>query len=289
MKTLVLKNRALSGELLTATFLPQQGMNLISYCKGGIEVIEQSTRDLFEDHYAGLGALIGPHFYCQLDKWLPKIPDESLFPHIARVRAKGVQDPFAHGIARYVPWNFLSTPSSFSAHISGKDRWKGVPLSVLEGVDFQMAFDAILFPHGLEIGLHVECERPSVAGLHYYYALAGSQGIVKAEVGDQYNDLGTWKPLPEVWTEGKNRLKFDLKEAVDYGFTPHSKDFSTHVLLETSSYSLRVSYQAPGAENSWQLYHPKDAPYVCIEPICAKNCRGLVANSGCIRVKIEIL
>lgn len=287
--TVVLRNTALSGEELTATFLPDRGMNLISYRKGDCEVIEQSTRSLFEDRFAGLGALIGPHFYRQSEPLIPKIPDENLFPHIARVKAKGVKDPFSHGIARYVPWNYLSTPASISAHISGKDKWKGTALSMLEGIDFKMAFDAVLTPHGLEIGMHVECERPSVVGLHYYYALPGGKGIVKSQVEEQYNDKGVWKPIPKTWMEERpNHLNFDLAQEVDFGFRPFSKDFSSQVFLQTEEYSLIVSYQGTNAENSWQLYHPKDSSFVCIEPLSAKNPRGLVLPTSCIRIKIEI-
>lgn len=175
MQPVVLRNTALSGAELTASFLPEQGMNLISYRKGNCEVIEQSTKNLFEERYAGLGALIGPHFYWRSDDLISKVPNESLFPHIARVKAKGAKDPFSHGIARYAPWEYLSTPSSISAHISGKSEWNGTPLSVLEGTDFKMAYEAVLTPHGLEIGMHVECDRPSVVGLHYYYALPGEK------------------------------------------------------------------------------------------------------------------
>lgn len=290
IQPVVLRNTALSGEELSAAFLPDQGMNLISYRKGNCEVIEQSTKSLFEDHFAGLGALIGPHFHRRSEDLIANVPNESLFPHIARVKARGVKDPFSHGIARYAPWEYLSTPASISAHISGKSEWNNTPLSVLEGTDFKMAFEAVLTPHGLEIGMHVECERPSIVGLHYYYALPGGKGTIKSQVEENYNDMGVWKPIPKSWTgESPNQLNFDLAQAADFGFRPFSKDFSGQILLQTQNYSLTVSYQAANGENSWQLYHPKDSSFVCIEPLSAKNPRGLVQPSGCIRVKIEIL
>src|SRR5690349_11544962 len=104
MEPIILENTTHDGSPLQATFLPDKGMNLVSYKKGGVEVIDPSTKSLFEERYAGLGALIGPHFHRRRTDALPKIPDESLFPHIARVKAKGVHDPFSHGIARYAPW-----------------------------------------------------------------------------------------------------------------------------------------------------------------------------------------
>lgn len=289
MKKLVLTSRALDGDPLVATFLPDQGMNLISYRKGSIEAIEQSTKDLFADRYAGLGALIGPHFYQQAEDLIPLIPNESFFPHIARVRARGTKDPFAHGLGRYVPWRVLSTPASFSAHISGDDQINGIPYSALEGTPFKMSFEGILTPHGLRLTLQVECERPSVVGFHYYYALTNGEGIVKALVQDQYNDLGTWKPIPLHWLQDKNKLYFDLNEPADFGFRPITKDFSSQIRLETKSHTLLVSYEGINDENAWQLYHPKDAPFACIEPVSAKNPRGATLHSSAISIQISII
>lgn len=62
MKTLTLKNKD-----LTATFLPELGMNLASYKKGDYEAIDQNTQGEFEERFAGLGPLIGPHFHHQKD------------------------------------------------------------------------------------------------------------------------------------------------------------------------------------------------------------------------------
>lgn len=101
--------------------------------------------------------------------------------------------------------------------------------------------------------------------------------------------MGVWKPIPKSWMgEGPNQLNFDLTQAADFGFRPLSKDFSTQVFLQTQDHSLTISYQGTDAENSWQLYHPIDSSFVCIEPLSAKNPRGLVQHSSCIRVKIEI-
>ena len=83
-----------------ATFLPELGMNLASFKWEGIEIIDQSTKPVFEDRFGGLGPLIGPHFYQRNKATLPPIKDESLFPHIARIKAEGRVDPFSHGIGR---------------------------------------------------------------------------------------------------------------------------------------------------------------------------------------------
>lgn len=283
-----LKSRTEDGKSLIATFAPEQGMNLISYRKGDIEIIDQTTRNLFEERSAGLGALIGPHFHHQADALLPHIPNEALFPHIAKVRAAGVKDPFSHGIARYVPWNFKGTETTLSAHISGRDSWKGIPLSILEGVPFKMSFNAKLSPKGLEITLAVECERASIVGLHYYYALPDGKGVVKALVEDLYNDKGIEKPIPRSWM-ANGQLAFVLKEPADYGFHPRLEDSCGDVLLQTATHSVQISYQAENTEHSWQLYHPQDASFACIEPLSARNPRAAILPSSSLKVHIEIL
>ena len=63
MNPVILSNKTSKGEVLQATFLPEKGMNMISYKKGTLEVIDQSTKNLFDERFAGLGALIGPHFH----------------------------------------------------------------------------------------------------------------------------------------------------------------------------------------------------------------------------------
>jgi hypothetical protein len=100
MEQIILANKTSTGQNLQAIFLPEKGMNLISYKKDETEVIDQSTRNLFEERFAGLGALIGPHFHHRKTEVIPPIKDESLFPHIARLKAKGIQEPFSHGIDR---------------------------------------------------------------------------------------------------------------------------------------------------------------------------------------------
>src|ERR1700722_13801367 len=162
----------LTNETYQATFDPARGMNLLSYKKGATEVIDQATWPLFEERYAGLGALIGPHFHHRNAAVLPKIADESLFPHIARVKAKGILEPFSHGIARYAPWKLLEvTKSSFKARLSGKDSWNGVALAALEGQNFTMDFKGELTALGLKLDLAVVSDTDSLVGIHYYYRL----------------------------------------------------------------------------------------------------------------------
>lgn len=290
METILLENKTPDGKVLHATFAPENGMNLLSFKKDEVEIIDQNTKEAFEDHAAGLGPLIGPHFHIQKQELQGEIPDESKFPHIERMRVQGKTDPFTHGIARYAPWDYKSTSTKIQGKLQGKDKWSGVALSKLEGIDFTMTFSAELLPDGLHVAMSVECERPSIVGLHYYYALAEGKGLVKALVENEFNDMGNWKPLPEKWWDKEAQcLVFDLSEEADYGFRPLSNDHSGRVMLETSNYQLRIGYQAENEEHSWQLYSPKDASFVCIEPLSAKNPRDVVQNSSKIKIHIEIL
>ena len=82
MQTIVLKNTTEKGEQLEAVFLQDLGLNLKSYKKDDLEIIDQSTQAEFENRFSGLGPLIGPHFHHQDERWIVKHIDESLFPHI---------------------------------------------------------------------------------------------------------------------------------------------------------------------------------------------------------------
>lgn len=287
MNPIILTNETPDHQLLKAVFLPEKGMNLISFSKGNIEVIDQHTKKDFEERAAGLGSLIGPHFHLQREDWIKPVKDESLFPHIAIAKKRGYKDPFSHGIGRYAPWNFKAGKNSISAHLSGKDTWNNVPLCDLEGADFEMSFEAQLTPSGLEISLSISSERICLIGLHYYYTLPRGKAVITSLVKDQYNDMGVFKPIEDRWTKGdKNHLVFDLDEPADYGFLPLDKDHSGEVHLKTSEYQMQIRYQGASDEVSCQLYHPKDASFVCIEPMSAKNPRSLSASSSSIKVQM---
>jgi hypothetical protein len=194
---IILRNQSSSGMPLEAIFLPGQGMNLSSYKLGDIEVIDQSTRALFDERFAGLGALIGPHFHHR--KVIPPVKDESLFPHIARIKAKGIVEPFSHGIARYAPWVAEATEKKVTAKISGKDTWNGVPLADLEGQNFIMNLTAELTPKGLSIQLSVVSDTDSIVGLHYYYRLTNGRGKVISQIQNYSLKDGIRIPLKKEW------------------------------------------------------------------------------------------
>lgn len=268
-----------------AVFYPSKGMNLISFQKEGIEAIDQKTKPLFEEKYAGLGAMIGPHFHHRTN--IAAVKDESLFPHIARVKAKGVKEPFSHGIGRYAPWTVIEkSDDRILARLKGSDLWNGVLLSELEGQDFTMQYEAKMQEDGLLISLSVESQNPSVIGLHTYYALDG-EGKVTAHVQDDYRDKEI-KKIPADWFYSPNLLSYSLDQNTDFGFFPFPDPLSTMILLETKSHNIRVHYSSPTVENSWQLWHPKEATFVCIEPLSAKDPRKPKLTASSLKIRIAI-
>lgn len=290
MEPIILKNTTSKQEPLEAIFLPDKGMNMISFKKGAIEVIDQSTKVLFDERFAGLGALIGPHFHRRRAASLPPIKDEQLFPHIARVKAKGVADPFSHGIGRYAPWKATATPTKVTAILTGKDQWNGVSIAELEGQDFTMTFIAEMLPTGLKINLSVVSSTDSIVGIHYYYHLPKGTGRVISRVQDSFLDNGQKKPLPKEWqVDSEQRLTFDLSQSADYTFYPYPERSKGIIKLEAEDYTLVTEYSAQSQENGWQLYHPEGASYVCVEPLSAKDPRHPNLTVSSLEINLSIL
>lgn len=282
----VLRNVAADGTPLEVTFLPEKGMNMVSYKRGDIEVIDQGTRTLFEERFAGLGALIGPHFHRR--KVFPPVTNESLFPHIARVKAKGVQDPFSHGIARYAPWKAEFTDTQIDARLSGDDLLEGIKLAALEGQNFKMHFQGDLTPRGLKVDLSIVSETDSLVGLHYYYALHGQNGIVRSRVQNKIIDQGeVKKPSWDVNEQNEMLIPIGDKD-LDCTFYPFPHPREGKIYLECERYCLEKRYQCISQENSWQLYHPQNASFVCIEPISSKDPRHPNLTVSSLQIEIEI-
>jgi hypothetical protein len=289
---ILLKNFTPSGESLEATYLPEKGMNMISFKKAGFEVIDQSTQAIFDERFAGLGALIGPHFHRRNPQILPKLSEaqEQLFPHIARVKSKGVQDPFSHGIGRYAPWQAKATENQIHAQLTGKDLWNGIPLATLEGQQFTMKFDVILAPDGLHLDLSVVSDMDSVVGIHYYFLLPQSKGIVTSDVQPFYLDQNEKKALPKEWNfSSQHTLKYDLTTSTDYTFYPFPDPLKGKIHLDAENYQLNVKYTCQSQENCWQLYHPQGASFVCIEPLSAQNPRRPNLTASAIKIHLQIL
>lgn len=271
---ITLTNNTTSGEPLEAIFIPEKGMNMVSYKRGGVQVIDQSTKNLFEERFAGLGALIGPHFHHRNSAIIPAIKDESLFPHIARVKAKGVIEPFSHGIARYAPWKATATSNKVTAVISGKDQWNGVPLAALEGQNFMMRFQAELHSDGLHLELSVVSDFDSLAGIHYYYHLPKGRGTVYSQVKES--------------ADSQHQLIYPLDKNTDLTFHPFPDPLNGEILLDAIDYRLKTIYTCASQENCWQLYHPQEASFVCIEPISSQDPRHPNLTVSSIRIILQI-
>ncbi len=288
MDSIVLKNKAPDGELLEATYLPSAGLNLISYKKGSLEIIDQSTRTQFEERFGGLGPLIGPHFHRRTV--IPPLKDESVFPHIAHTKAHGSNDPFSHGVGRYAPWKIEHTDTQIKGVLTGKDEWNGIPLASLEGQNFKMIYQADLRSTGLHIEMSVVSDTDSVIGLHYYYHLPNGTGKVISEIQDYYLENGKRKPLDSTWNiKDRHHMEFDLKNKADYTFHPFPNPLDSKILLDAGTYRLMTRYSCQSQENSWQLFHPKNASFVCIEPLSAQDPRHPNLTVSSLKIQLEIL
>jgi len=280
----------IKGFGLAACFCPQKGMNMIHYQKGTIEAIDQTTKPLFEERYAGLGALIGPHFHHRNPSVIPLVAKEELFPHIAKLKAKGIKEPFSHGIGRYAPWTVQSvTESSIHAILKGSDLWCGITLKELEGQDFVMGYHAKMDAGGLEINLSVQSETESVVGLHTYYALGG-KGSVTTRVQNQYVEKSELKPIPSTWNYGQDHvLRYPLESDTDFGFHPFPNPTQGVIELNAATHRVKVEYGCDNSENSFQLWHPQGASFVCIEPLSAKDPRKPKLTVSRLKILISIL
>ncbi len=269
MKKVTLQNTDESGELIQAVFVPEKGMNLISFKKSDIEVIDQKTQPLFDTRCAGFGALIGPHFHHR--KHLDK-------------------EPFSHGIARYVPWNFAASSTQIKAMLSSDQIYEGKSLEEIEGFGFEMTYEARLLSHGLCIKYQISATQPSVIGLHYYYTLPPDGGQIHGEVKNEYRDNTGWKPLPKKWMGAKETmLQFPLPQEADFGFTPLPDTHDHRIIYDTQDFSLHIDYlTGSNQEISCQIYQPPKSSFVCIEPIAALNPREPIINDHVLEVKLDI-
>jgi hypothetical protein len=290
METVTLACALDDGSSYQATFAPLNGMNLISFKRGNVEVIDPATRGNFEERSSGLGPLIGPHFYRRRPELVPKVPDESLFPHIAKCRAKGILDPFSHGVARYCPWKVEVKENEIKGEILGKDLWNGVPLSLIEGQNFLMRMKGSLSKEGLSINLSVVSDTDSVVGIHYYYRLPNGKGRVISRTRSKCISDGAVKDIPAEWgyNQETGELNFGLDRAVDATFSPALNPLNGDIRLETEEYTLRTIYHCLCEENSWQLYHPQNASFVCMEPISAKDPRHANLSVSSLAIQLQI-
>lgn len=284
-----LVNYCADGSVLKACFDPTHGMNLTSFLWKEHEILDLSTRALFEQRCAGLGALIGPHFHHRQPSHIVRDFPMDLFPHLKRLSHDQLE-PFSHGIARYVPWNYEASSTQVKAWIQGSDLHQGYPLKFFEGFDFSMRLDAILLSDGLLLDYTVEAQEPCVIGFHYYYPCY-KDSWVEALVKPFQRDKTGWQGIKDSWFDTKTqKLQFCLNQEADLGFMP-LQDINSScntIILKHHNHKTLISFTSLNEdESSWQLYHPKDASYVCIEPLSALNPFKPVTKKNRLQMKIS--
>lgn len=268
-----------------AVFAPHQGMNLKSLQFGAFEVIDQTTKTLFNERMAGLGAMIGPHFHRRKEAVIPKL-DLSPFPHVKNM---GV-DPFSHGIGRYAPWTFTKNAESIDAVLKGSDVWNGIKLMDIEAQDFTMRYQAAIVDGGLDLSLSVVSQADSLVGIHFYYALPEGKGHVVSEVAKDYIVNGKIEEIPETigYDKQTSTLNFSLDQEADYTFHPAPNPLKGKIALKTKKYTLVTTYESSSSENSLQLWRPKDS-FVCIEPLSAYDPRHPNLTVSSIKIRLELI
>ncbi len=286
MEEIALHDKTTDGTPVEAVFCPGGGMNLIRFRLGDIDLIDPHTRNLYEERFAGLGAMIGPHFHHRIPEIIPPVPSEERFPHIARLRKKGIKEPFSHGIARYAPWKAERSGQQIQSILTGRDEWMGVPLAQLEGQDFVMHFSATLEKGVLSLSLSVVSDTNSVVGFHYYWHKMGKTTL-SASVQPEMIAEGKMLPIPADWGYHEGKLSYSVGPDVDVTFHPSPDPLQGDILLDTEAYALAISYTSPSQENAWQCYHPKEASYVCIEPVSAKDPRHPILSVSEVHMSLR--
>jgi galactose mutarotase-like enzyme len=165
----------------------------------------------------------------------------------------------------------------------------GTPLAQLQGQDFRMTMDVDLSPEGLHLNLSVISDFDSLVGIHYYYALPNGKGRVHSDVRPTYRDGDEVKDLPTDWEiDAQNGLSYDLSHAADYGFYPYKNPCGAHIVLDTEAYRLHTEYSTTCQENTWQLYRPAGAEFVCVEPMTAQDPRKPLLSVSSISIDLRI-
>lgn len=270
METITIVGQTATHGLIEAIFAPEKGMNMISLKLGGRQLIDQSTKPLFEERAAGLGALIGPHFHHRPKEKIPPV-DPALFPHLALMKERKIEEPFSHGIARYVPWKVLrADKESVKAELKGSMNYRGVLLKDLEGFDFHMTFEAQIIAKGISIDLQITSSEPSVVGCHYYYQLADRKGLVTSKIQPTLRG----QPLPPElsFDQKTHAFVYQCDKPCDWGFTPYPYDKMGWIEFFTGDRQTVIRYVTPTV-GSWQMWHPEGASFVCIEPLTAADPR----------------
>jgi len=244
---------------MRACISPGLGMSLVAFTVSGVSVLDESRQQQFLDIRKGLGPLIVPHFGAG-----PFRPDVDLasIPHVARLKALGVEDPFQHGVGRYSAWAFEVDGETVRGTINGSTRLAGIPLADLEGFGFEAAVTYELDAGGLQITFELVGEKPVAGGIHFYYDLVNRQ-TAHAELS-----------VEEAPADGQ-ALHLDFRRAHSTGYHARgTQDRCTH-RLTTDRYTLdttvRVRGPASQTFDSVILFSPEGQQFACIEPLSYRH------------------
>ena len=234
-------------------------MSLVAFTVGGVSVLDESRQQQFLDIRKGLGPLIVPHFGAG-----PFRPDVGLgsIPHVARLKALGVEDPFQHGVGRYSAWTFEADGEQVRGTIDGNTRLAGIPLADLEGFGFEAAVTYELDAEGLKITFDLAGEKPVAGGIHFYYDLVNRQtALAELSVEEAPSD--------------DQALRLDFRGAHNKGYHARgTRDSCTH-RLTTDRYTLDTTVpvrgQASQTFDSVILFSPEGQQFACVEPISYRH------------------
>ncbi len=285
-----ISNHTENGKKVEACFAPDEGMNLLSLKIKGKEVLDLSTKEMFSLRSAGLGALIGPHFHHRSSPYIPIKRDLSFFKHIKKL-PETQKELFSHGIARYVPWKYQADGTQIIATLKGSDLFHDCPIKELEGFDFEMHFEARAIHDGLLIDYRIQSQTPSVIGFHYYYK-ASKNAFLTSLVKPSYRSNKGINQIPqEIYKMDQKKLYLKIENEIDWGFFPILDENTTGnlIILDNEDYHLHIEYASSNDnDSSFQVYHPKESSFVCIEPLSSLNPREPTSLFSHIQLKISL-
>ena len=242
----VLKSHSDNGHPLEAIFLPAQGMNLISFKKGDVEIIDQ-TPPLIQ-------GIVGPYYGQRIAQIIPHCKEEPYVQHAKKMELLGYHDPFAYGIARYASWRYSSTENSLSASLNDKDLWNGISLKTLVGQAFEMHISVNIHSKGLKFLFSIVSDSDSLVGMQYFFQLPEKKGKIQSKIQDTYLSSEGHSQVPLALTPNeKNFLEYAFEKPIQMAFFPFHDPLQGKIQLETRNYQLMSSYICNCQENAWVL------------------------------------
>jgi galactose mutarotase-like enzyme len=240
---------------MRALISPGLGMSLVAFSVDSVSILDEGRLRPFLDVRKGLGPIIVPHF--GESDFTPTM-DLGAIPHVAKLSALGVKDPFQHGVGRYSAWTFTAEKRKVRGTIEGTTRLAGIPLADLEGFGFKSTVTYELDAEGLKISFDLIGEKPVAAGIHFYYDLINRQTAV-AEL-----------PVEEA-PAGEQVLRLDFRQAHNTIYHPRRTNDLCTYRLTTDRYTLETTVRVRGQESQTFdcviLHSPDGVPYACIEPV----------------------